>query len=162
MTRRRNLLICLTTVIAVSAASLLLNPPRSLSHCQIPCGIYDDEARFKTLAEDIGTVEKSMKMIKELSEAKRPNYNQIVRWIMNKDKHADQMSEIATYYFLAQRIKPVGKGKGAAYDNYVAKLTLLHQIVLNAMKAKQTTDLSYVEKLRSALAAFRTVYTHSH
>jgi len=42
------------------------------SHCQIPCGIYDDEARFTEIAEHITTIEKSMKEIESLSaQAKR-------------------------------------------------------------------------------------------
>ena len=41
------------------------------AHCQIPCGIYDDELRVQLIEEHIGTVEKSMKMIVELGEAAR-------------------------------------------------------------------------------------------
>ena len=37
------------------------------SHCQIPCGIYGDEARFNMITEHITTVEKSMKLIESLS-----------------------------------------------------------------------------------------------
>ncbi len=37
------------------------------SHCQIPCGIYGDPARFDMLAEHITTIEKSMKQITDLS-----------------------------------------------------------------------------------------------
>ena len=136
------------------------------SHCQIPCGIYGDPARFDVLAEHITTIEKSMKRITELSKQDRPNMNQIVRWVQNKEKHADELSHIVTYYFMAQRIKLVVKAEGKAYEEYVKKLTLLHQMLVYSMKAKQTTDLSNVEKLRSLLTEFRTVYfpagTHKH
>ncbi len=37
------------------------------SHCQIPCAI-DDHARFDMISEHITTIEKSMKMITELSK----------------------------------------------------------------------------------------------
>ena len=67
---------------------------------------------------------------------------------------------------MAQRIKLVVKAEGKAYEEYVKKLTLLHQMLVYSMKAKQTTDLLNVEKLRSLLAEFRTVYfpagTHKH
>lgn len=128
------------------------------SHCQIPCGIYGDPARFDVLAEHITTIEKSMKRITELSKQDRPNMNQIVRWVQNKEKHADELSHIVTYYFMAQRIKPVVKAEGKAYEEYVKKLALLHEMLVYVMKAKQTTDLSNVEKLKSLLAEFRTVY----
>ena len=134
------------------------------SHCQIPCGIYDDPARFGMIAENITTIEKSMKMITALSQTDNPNFNQIVRWVQNKEKHADDMSHIITYYFMGQRIKPVDKTKGKAYEEYIKKLTLLHEMLVYTMKAKQTTDLSNVEKLRTLLAKFRAVYfvEHSH
>jgi len=128
------------------------------SHCQIPCGIYGDPARFDMIAENITTIEKSMKQITELSLKDKPDFNQIVRWVHNKEKHADELSHIVTYYFMAQRIKPADKTKGKAYEEYVEKLTLLHGMLVYSMKAKQTTDLTNVEKLRSLLAEFRTAY----
>ena len=136
------------------------------SHCQIPCGIYGDPARFDMLAEHITTIEKSMNQITDLSNRDKPNVNQIVRWVQNKERHADELSHIITYYFMAQRINLVVKAEGKAYEEYVKKLTLLHKMLVYNMKAKQTTDLSNVEKLRSLLAEVRTVYfpagTHKH
>lgn len=136
------------------------------SHCQIPCGIYDDPARFVMLAEHITTIEKSMKQIVELSAKEKPDMNQIVRWVNNKESHADELSQIVTYYFMAQRIKPADKAEGNSYQEYIRKLTLLHEMLVHSMKAKQTTDLSNVEKLRTLLAEFQAVYfkksAHKH
>jgi len=81
-----------------------------------------------------------------------------VRWVQNKEKHADDTSHIVTYYFLAQRIKPVDKADAKAYEKYVRKLTLLHKMLVFSMKTKQTTDLSNVEKLKTLLAEFRNAY----
>jgi len=119
------------------------------------------------IAESITTIEKSMKQITELSKQDKPNMNQIIRWIHNKEKHADELSHIVTYYFMAQRIKPVYKTNGKAYQVYVKELTLLHEVLVYSMKAKQTTDLSNVERLRTLSAEFRAVYfqaddTHKH
>lgn len=136
------------------------------SHCQIPCGIYDDPARFDMIAEHITTIEKAMKQITELSQTDKPNFNQLVRWVQNKEKHADELTNIVCYYFMAQRVKPADKADVKAYEKYVNKLTLLHQMIFYSMKAKQTTDLSNVEKLRALLCEFRTAYfehdTHKH
>lgn len=128
------------------------------SHCQIPCGIYGDSARFDMIAEHITTIEKTMKQITGLSKQDKPNMNQITRWVNNKENHADELSHIVTYYFMAQRIKLVDKSQGKAYEDYIKKLTLLHEILVYSMKAKQTTDLSNVEKLRSLLTEFRVAY----
>ncbi len=128
------------------------------SHCQIPCGIYGDPARFDMIAENITTIEKSMKQILELSKEDKPNMNQIVRWVANKEKHADELSHIVTYYFMAQRVKPVDESKGKNYEKYIKKLTLLHKMLVYSMKSKQTTDLTNVEKLRSLLTQFQAAY----
>ncbi len=127
-------------------------------HCQIPCGIYGDPARFDMIAENITAIEKSMKLIADLSQTDNPNFNQIVRWVQNKEKHADDTSHIITYYFMAQRVKPALKTDSQEYDEYVKKLTLLHKMLVYTMKTKQTTDLANVEKLRSLLAKFQDVY----
>jgi len=128
------------------------------SHCQIPCGIYDDDARFDEMAEHITTIEKSMKLITELSAQDKPNMNQIVRWVNNKELHADELSEIVTYYFMAQRVKLPADGDAKAQNDYVKKLTLLHQMLVYSMKAKQTTDLENVEQLKSTLNEFHKIY----
>lgn len=128
------------------------------AHCQIPCGIYDDPARFKTLEEHCTTIEKSMKEIEKLSKADEPNWNQIVRWTKNKEHHADDLTHIVTYYFMAQRVKPADRAKGDAYSEYVEKVTLLHKMVVLSMKAKQTTDLAHVHGLREAISQFHALY----
>jgi nickel superoxide dismutase len=128
------------------------------SHCQIPCGIYGDPARFDMVAENITTIEKSMKQILELSKEDKPNMNQIVRWVANKEKHADELSHTVTYYFMAQRVKLIDPSKSGDYENYIKKLTLLHQLLVYSMNAKQTTDLANVGKLRSLLTEFQAEY----
>ena len=135
---------------------------KSFAHCQIPCGIYDDKMRFTMMEEHITTIEKSINQIVELSKESSKNMNQIVRWVMNKEEHADELTNIATYYFLTQRIKPVDKKDAEAYKEYLHKLTLIHEIVVFSMKVKQTTDLANVEKLRKLVADFNTAYFKKH
>ena len=119
-------------------------------HCQIPCGIYDDQLRIKLIREHIDTIERSMNTIISLSEEKDKNYNQIVRWVNNKDEHADEISRIAMYYFLAQRLEPLEKGADH-YDEYIKELSLWHELIYLAMKAKQTTDTGYIKKMRDTV-----------
>lgn len=121
------------------------------SHCEIPCGIYDDEARIKLIAEHITTIEKSMKQVLKLQETTPLNYNQITRWIMNKEKHATDIQVIVSQYFMTQRIKPDS-------DNYQNKLVLLHKMLIKAMHCKQTTDLEKPGALRKLLNEFNDLY----
>jgi len=130
----------------------------AFAHCQIPCGIYGDSTRFALMREHVTTIEKSMTEIISIGKEKSPNNNQLVRWVMNKDDHANELSEIVTYYFMAQRVKPVTSDKKAEYDKYVKQITLLHQIMVESMKAKQTTDLETCHKMSTLIDQFETSY----
>ena len=151
---------------AVNSVKMVLIPcililalsPFVSSHCQVPCGIYDDQMRLDMIAEHITTIEKSIKMINELSADKSANANQLVRWVNNKDEHCDQLSEIVTYYFMAQRIAPVAKNATGDYDMYISQLSSLHRMMVLSMKAKQTADPAVIEPLRKELEEFSKLY----
>ncbi len=150
---KKNILCC-TAMLILS----LITTPLAHSHCEIPCGIYTDEMRIQLIEEHLATIEKSMNVIDELSKEKNKNYNQVVRWVANKDQHAKEIQEIVYQYFMTQRVKPKDMSDKAAYQKYTAQLTTLHQMLVYAMKAKQTTDLATVEKLRALTAEFKTLY----
>ncbi|MEW6219330.1 MAG: superoxide dismutase [Ni] [Thermodesulfobacteriota bacterium] len=121
------------------------------AHCEIPCGIYGDEIRFNLLAEHLTTIEKAMGQIQELEKAEGGNSNQLIRWVVNKEEHATAFQEIASQYFLTQRIKP-------DMPQYERQLALLHGMLAGAMKCKQTTDPAAVTSLRALLQEFQTLY----
>jgi nickel superoxide dismutase len=152
----------------LALATVLGSTIQAAAHCQIPCGIFDDELRVQLMEEDITTIEKSMNQIVALGAATPVDYNQLVRWVMNKEEHAQKLQDIVTAYFMAQRIKPAtDPSDAAAVKDYVDKLTLLHAIQIHAMKAKQSTDLSEIATLRDLVAKFRKAYfgdeaAHTH
>ncbi|CAB1078933.1 hypothetical protein D1AOALGA4SA_6652 [Olavius algarvensis Delta 1 endosymbiont] len=121
------------------------------AHCEIPCGIYDDQLRTQLIAEHAGTIEKSMQQIMALGQADPVNYNQLARWVSNKEAHASEIQHIVSQYFMTQRIKP-------DQPKYPAKLTVLHKMLITAMKCKQTTDLAHVNDLRKYLKEFEILY----
>ncbi len=137
---------------------LFFQAPKAFSHCEVPCGIYDDQMRFAMIKEHITTIEKAMAQIEELSAQNSSNMNQIVRWVVNKEKHAEEIQHIVSQYFLTQRIKPSVKEETKANEIYFQKIALCHEILIYAMKAKQTTDPSHLEKLKSLLQKFEGVY----
>ncbi len=137
----------------VITLTLLLFSTPALSHCEIPCGIYDDKMRIIMLEEHIATIEKSMSKIAEMGSGK--DSNQLIRWVMNKEDHANQFQDIVTQYFLTQRIKTDAK-------EYGKKLELLHQMLVYAMKCKQTTDLQHTAKLKELVRQFDKLYFAPH
>ncbi len=137
--------------ILVGCSFIFLFSVQAFAHCEIPCGIYNDEMRINIINEHIVTVEKSMNQIIELEKEEHHNSNQLVRWIMNKERHADKIQEIVSQYFMTQRIK-------SDTENYGKKLGLLHQILIYSMKCKQTTDLANVNKLKALVNDFKALY----
>ncbi len=131
---------------------------KSYAHCEVPCGIYNDQLRIELLMEHFTTIEKAMNKIDELSKATPVNYNQLVRWVNTKEEHANKIQKIIFQYFMAQRIKIKQADNKTAHDKYIRQLTLAHKILVTAMKAKQTTDLKHIKVLRKTLHQFVDVY----
>jgi nickel superoxide dismutase len=107
--------------------------------------------RIEMISEHIGTIEKSMNQIMKLQKENPQNFNQLVRWIMNKEDHANEIQEIVSQYFMTQRIKPDAK-------DYAKKLGLLHEMLIYAMKCKQTTDVTHVETMKGLVKEFHDLY----
>jgi len=152
----------LSAGIVVLIAFIGLNYQESLAHCEIPCGIYADSIRISLINEHITTIEKSMNQIEELSKSSTPNYNQLIRWVTNKEEHAKKIQEIVSQYFLHQRIKIVDESDKEAYAKYQNHLQLLHKMLVYSMKCKQTTDLGFIGSLRETVADFEKAYFHTH
>ena len=144
-------------VVLVSVAVLLGVVTVALSHCEIPCGIYDDKARIVLIREHITTVEKSMKQVAEIGAAKDKSWNQLARWVANKEDHAGKIQHIVTQYFMTQRVKVPAEGD-EAQKKYVTQLTTLHQLLVAAMKMKQTTDQAHVANARKLVDEFAAAY----
>jgi len=133
-------------LIAMAITSISLS-----AHCEIPCGIYEDTLRINLIREHITTIEKSMNQITKLEKEAKVNYNQLVRWVMNKEDHALKLQKIVTQYFMTQRIKPESA-------NYEKMISTLHKLLIYSMKSKQTTDLKNIAELRSLTDKFEGLY----
>ena len=127
------------------------------AHCQVPCGIYSDDTVLIDLNTHQQTIAKAMVQINELSADAGKNANQISRWVTNKEEHATKIQNTMTQYFLAQRVK-LGEADSDK-EAYLNKITLIHQIIVHAMKCKQTTDTENAKKLHSAIDAFAKAYS---
>jgi len=142
-------------LIVIATAGFTLQQARA--HCQVPCGIYDDHARVQTMLEDAATVDKAAMMINQLAGKTDPqSMNQAVRWVMNKEKHAQNVIETISDYFLTQRVK-------ADQPDYAERLAKHHAVIVAAMKAKQNADTKYAEALKASIEALAPYYPeHEH
>ena len=147
----------LIKTVMVLAVSLIIYSPIAYSHCQIPCGIYDDHARVKTMLEDVATARKAIDLIAELSKkSDAQSNNQIVRWVMSKEIHAQNIISTISDYFLTQRVKSKQK-------DYIERLKKHHAVIVAAMKVKQNADMTYVDALEESIEALLPYYPeHKH
>ena len=122
--------------------------------------IRDSAMRVKMIEEHTLTILKSMNYIKT-NQNDLQQQNQVTRWIMNKEQHAQEIQEIISEYFLTQRIK-LKDGSKESKDLYHAQLAVLHSILLDAMKCKQTIDTSITNSLLENLNKFVNLYFDEH
>jgi nickel superoxide dismutase len=129
----------------------------SFAHCQVPCGLYDDHARVMSMLEDVSTIEKAVTEMSALSDKKdAQSQNQMIRWVVTKEQHAQHIIETISDYFLTQRVKLDQK-------DYEKRLIHHHHVIVSAMNAKQNADISFATKLRKAILALAPYYPeHSH
>jgi nickel superoxide dismutase len=146
--------------LSLSALALLafVSSSRGASaHCEVPCGIFDDPARFAEMLEDAATISKAMAQVNDLAgKQDGQSLNQLVRWVTTKEEHAAHTMDLIGQYFMAQRIKPAQDEAGNA--RYVQLLTSAHAVMRQAMLCKQTTDGEAAKALVSAIEAFRKAY----
>ena len=75
----------------------------------------------------------------------------MVRWIMNKEKHAQNIIDAISDYFLTQRVKP-------DQENYTERLVKHHAVIVAAMETKQHVDEKYVNQLKISILALLPYY----
>ena len=122
------------------------------AHCQVPCGVYGDSARFTQMLEDQTTIAKAIAQINDLADKKDgKSANQLARWVSTKEDHANKIQKIIAEYFLTQRIK-------SSSEKYEDLLKGAHSVMVAAMKCKQGTDPESADALKSSIKKFQTVY----
>jgi nickel superoxide dismutase len=122
------------------------------AHCQVPCGVYGDSARFSQMLEDQATIAKAIAQINDLAGKKDgKSANQLARWVSTKEDHANKIQKIIAEYFLTQRIKSTS-------EKYEGLLKGAHSVMVAAMKCKQGTDPKSADALKYIIENFQTVY----
>ena len=108
------------------------------------------------MLEDVSTVYKAMTQIGELSKkGDALSINQKVRWVNNKEIHAQSIITTISDYFLTQRVKTSQK-------DYLSRLQDHHKVVLLAMKCKQVVDTKKAQELGQAVELLLKYYPDNH
>ena len=140
---------CLVATLALWALS-----DDAQAHCQVPCGIYDDHARVDQIREDIVTITKAVNEMAALAAKQdAQSKQQFVRWVMNKETHADRVIRTIADYFFAQKIKMPAAGDKKATSAYYEMLARHHAVLVAAMLCKQGSSMEPVNALTKAVDA---------
>ena len=145
--------------ITVMVLISIIAPNEIWSHCEVPCGIYGDDARFSAMSEDIYTIEKAMISINDLAENPDAiSANQLARWVDTKEQHANRIQQTVSQYFMTQRLKVPDIDDEKQKSAYWNKLGLLHRILRKAMVCKQSVDVTNAHELQKLVDEFNVAY----
>jgi len=140
------------TLLPIAIIISLLSSNWLSAHCQVPCGVYGDSARFAQMLEDQTTIAKAIAQINDLAAKNdAQSANQLSRWVSTKEDHANKIQKIIAEYFLTQRIK-------SSSEKYEDLLKSAHSVMVAAMKCKQGTDSKNADGLKTAIKNFKSVY----
>jgi small subunit ribosomal protein S27Ae len=130
-------------------------------HCQVPCGIFDDPKLVAEIKEQAATIRKAIIQINELhSKTDANSFNQKTRWVMTKEEHCGKIITSIGEYCLCQRVKPVG-APGSPFKtekDFIDALKSHHNVLVAAMKAKQSVNLTAADGLDHAVADWGKMY----
>jgi nickel superoxide dismutase len=145
------------TILIATIGFLLVSPSTLNAHCQVPCGIYNDNARLQSMLEDAATIEKAARLINELAgKQDAQSQNQLVRWVNTKEIHAQNIIETISNYYLTQRVK-------SSQKDYTERLEKHHAVIVAAMEAKQNVDAKTGASLVKSIKALSGYYPeHKH
>lgn len=122
-----------------------------MAHCQLPCGIYHDEMVYDQIDQFVETTVKALSVLEDDHFETVQDRNTFVRWVMQKDKGADEIASLLTTYFLQQKIKP-----GEADTE--KRLISAHRLLFYLVQIKQTVDLKVVNDFYDEWERFKLMF----
>jgi nickel superoxide dismutase len=121
-------------------------------HCQMPCGIYDDQMIYDKIDQFYLTMVKAVGILTEKHDPETvQDKNQFVRWVMLKEKSCDEVADILTTYFLQQKFKP-------GDDDTTDLLKSAHKLLFLLVEIKQHVDLKIVRDFGKEWDRFKQLF----
>lgn len=120
------------------------------AHCQMPCGIYNDQMVYDQINQFYLTVFKAVKNMEALKADSLEDRNKFVRWVITKDRLCDETAELITKFFLQQKIQPI--------DDNVDLLKSLHKLLFLLVAIKQNVDIKVVQDFNKEWEHFKYLF----
>ncbi len=121
------------------------------AHCQMPCGIYHDEMVYDQIDQYTETMYKGITVMNQNKLESVHDFNDLTRWIMEKEKESNDIAQLINVYFLQQKIKP-GEPETAK------RLTTAHKLLFLLVAIKQNNDLKFVDQFIKQWEEFKLMF----
>ncbi len=132
-------------------ASLLWTPFTTLSaHCQMPCGIYDDQMVYDQINQFYLTMFKAVKALDHNEFKTDEDRNQFIRWVMTKERLCNEMATLITEFFLQQKIQPI--------DDNIELLQSAHKLLFLLLAIKQNVDIKIIKEFGKEWEHFKYLF----
>jgi nickel superoxide dismutase len=137
-------------ILSVLACLALVNCDLG-AHCQMPCGIYHDDMVFDQVDQYVETMYKGMSILNSSKFHGVHDWNEVIRWVMLKEKESDSVTNLLTTYFLQQKIKP-------GETDTAKRLVSCHKLLFLLVGIKQNTSIKFVQEFLEEWEIFKSMF----
>ncbi len=121
------------------------------AHCQMPCGIYHDEMVYDQIDQYAETMYKGITVMNGNKLDSVHDFNDLTRWILEKEKESNTTAELISSYFLQQKIKP-------DEPETVKRLVAAHKLLFLIVAIKQNNEVKFVEQFAKQWDEFKLMF----
>jgi len=140
---------CKNIFLASAVACFSLTSSLS-AHCQMPCGIYNDQMMYDQVNQFYLTAFKAVKALEHNEFTTDEDKNQFVRWVMTKERLCNETAMLLTTYFFQQKIMPI--------DDNIDLVKSLHKLLFQLVAIKQNVDIKLVKEFGKEWENFKQLF----
>lgn len=137
--------------VCLAALTLMSGPITLNAHCQMPCGIYHDDMVYDFIDQYVETMIKAVTVMNQSKFDTVRDKNEFVRWVIEKEKESNEISNLITAFFLQQKIKP-------GEDDTVKRIQSAHKLLCLIVAIKQNADLKIIESFNDEWEKFKLMF----
>lgn len=122
-----------------------------MGHCQMPCGIYHDDMVYDQIDQYVETMVKAVAKIKDNKASTPQERNELIRWVMTKDRLSDDTATLIMTFFLQQKIKP-------GESDTPKRVEAAHRLLFDIVAVKQLCDFKAVSDFAEEWEKFKLMF----
>lgn len=121
------------------------------AHCQLPCGIYHDDMIYDLIDQYAETMYKGITVMNQSKLDSVHDFNELTRWVIEKEKESNETAQLITFYFLQQKIKP-------GEPETTKRLEAAHKLLFLLVAIKQNNEIRFVDQFAKQWEDFKLMF----